>query len=221
MFQTLCLCDLRAQGGNFILPQLWWHRAPFTQCNRTKCRSVLSVSIGNKEAYKQWCWIKSDVKYVIIHFEYIEAIFNVWTLKMEFTSRMRRMRWGGGVDISSSANVQSIYLEYRGYLSTHIHVQVSHNYSHAYVHSNIPPLPFYKEGGTPSFFFGGGVVCLGFIIPHENCSLIWRRHHYRWRAENFNLCSALIANEQWGFLNLPHLLWHWASAFKMIFSENP
>ena len=27
-------------------------------------------------------------------------------------------------------------------------------------------------------------------------SLIWRRHHYRWRAANFDLCSALVAIEQ-------------------------
>mgnify|MGYP003690812615 CR=1 FL=1 len=25
-------------------------------------------------------------------------------------------------------------------------------------------------------------------------SLIWRRHHYRWRAANFDLCSALMVN---------------------------
>ena len=49
-------------------------------------------------------------------------------------------------------------------------------------------------------------VC--FIVPLENFSLIWRPHHYRWRASNFDLCSALMAIEQWGFLSVPHLLWH-------------
>ena len=53
-------------------------------------------------------------------------------------------------------------------------------------------------------------VCLGFIVQIENFSLIWRRHHYRWRAANFDLCSALMAIEQWGFLSVPHLLWHGA-----------
>ena len=28
-------------------------------------------------------------------------------------------------------------------------------------------------------------VCFGFIVPLENISLIWRRHHYRWRTANF------------------------------------
>ena len=51
-------------------------------------------------------------------------------------------------------------------------------------------------------------VCLDFIVPLENFSLIWRGHHYRWRAVNFDLCSALMAIEQWGFFSLPHLLWH-------------
>ena len=51
-------------------------------------------------------------------------------------------------------------------------------------------------------------VCLRFIVPVENFSLIWRRHHYRWRAANFDLCSALMAIEQWGFFSVPHLLWH-------------
>ena len=54
-------------------------------------------------------------------------------------------------------------------------------------------------------------VCLGFIVPLENVLLIRRRHYYRWRAANFDLCSALVAIEQWGFFTaLPYLLWHGA-----------
>ena len=52
-----------------------------------------------------------------------------------------------------------------------------------------------------------------FIVPLENFSLIWRRHHYRWRAANFALCSALMAIEQRGFSSVPHLLWHGASLY--------
>ena len=37
------------------------------------------------------------------------------------------------------------------------------------------------------------VVCLFFFVPLENFLLIWRRHHCRWRAANFDLCSALMA----------------------------
>ena len=51
-------------------------------------------------------------------------------------------------------------------------------------------------------------VCMEFIIPLENFSLIWKPHHCRWRSANFDLCSALMAIEQWGFFNVPHLLWH-------------
>ena len=39
-------------------------------------------------------------------------------------------------------------------------------------------------------------VCSGFIVPLENVSLIWRRHHCRRRCANFDLCSALMAIEQ-------------------------
>ena len=56
-------------------------------------------------------------------------------------------------------------------------------------------------------------LCLGFIVPLENCSHIWRRHHYRWRAANFDLCSVLMSIEQWGFISVPHLLWHEASIY--------
>ena len=41
----------------------------------------------------------------------------------------------------------------------------------------------------------------------------WRRHHYRWRASKFDLCSALMDIEHWGFLNIPHLLWHKSSVY--------
>ena len=64
------------------------------------------------------------------------------------------------------------------------------------------------------FIVGFLFVCLfGVIVPLENFSLIWRRHHYRWRAANFDLCSALVTIEQWGFLSVTHLLWHGASVY--------
>ena len=55
------------------------------------------------------------------------------------------------------------------------------------------------------------VYCL--IVPLENFSLKWRRHHYRWRDANFELCSAFMAIEQWGFFSVPHLLLHGASVY--------
>ena len=48
-------------------------------------------------------------------------------------------------------------------------------------------------------------VCLGFHVPPENISLTWKRYHYRWRASNFDLYSAVMAMQ---FFSVPHLLWH-------------
>ena len=59
------------------------------------------------------------------------------------------------------------------------------------------------------FFWGGGVfIYLGFFVPVENFSLIWRRHHYRWRSANVDVYSVFMAIEQWGFFSVPHLRWH-------------
>ena len=58
-------------------------------------------------------------------------------------------------------------------------------------------------------------VCL-FIIQLKNFSLIWRRHHYQWRAANFDLCSAHMAIKQWGFFSVPHLLWNIMTIFKYL-----
>ena len=55
--------------------------------------------------------------------------------------------------------------------------------------------------------------CVEFIVPLKNFSLIWRRHHCRLKAANFDLCSALMAIEQWGFFNVPHLLWHGSTLY--------
>ena len=63
-------------------------------------------------------------------------------------------------------------------------------------------------------------VCLGFIVPLENFSLTWRRHHCRWRAANFDLCSAPMPIEQWGFFSVPHLLCHRHPAI-MVISKDP
>ena len=38
-------------------------------------------------------------------------------------------------------------------------------------------------------------ICLGFCVPLENFSLIWRRHHYWWRTANFDLC--MVMRLQW------------------------
>ena len=56
-------------------------------------------------------------------------------------------------------------------------------------------------------------VCFFDFYRLENFSLIWRRHHYRWRATNFDLSLAVMAIEQWGFFRVSHLLWHGASVY--------
>jgi hypothetical protein len=61
---------------------------------------------------------------------------------------------------------------------------------------------------------------LRFYVLLKNFSLIWRRHHCRWRAANFGLCSALRAFEQGGIFIMPHLLWHGTSVF-LVSSEGP
>ena len=47
---------------------------------------------------------------------------------------------------------------------------------------------------SPSNMF----VCLGFFIPLEDFSLIWRRHHYRWKAADFDKSVHLwpLSNER-------------------------
>ena len=63
---------------------------------------------------------------------------------------------------------------------------------------------FYNFASIFIFWF----ACVEVFVPLENFSLIWRRHHCRWRAANFDLCSALVVIEQWGFFSVSHLLWH-------------
>ena len=55
--------------------------------------------------------------------------------------------------------------------------------------------------------------CLVFFVPLENFSLIWSRHHCRWRAANFDPCSELMAIELWGFFSVSYLLWHGESVY--------
>ena len=57
-------------------------------------------------------------------------------------------------------------------------------------------------------------VCFRLFIPVDNCSFIRRRHHARWRAVNFDPCSAFTAIEQWEFFSVLHLLLHGASVLK-------
>ena len=41
-----------------------------------------------------------------------------------------------------------------------------------------------------------------------------------WRGANFDLCSALMAIEQWVFFSVPHVMWH-GHPFLMVISEDP
>ena len=59
------------------------------------------------------------------------------------------------------------------------------------------------------FLFAG----LELLVLLENCSLIWRRHHCRWRDANSDLCSALMIIKQCGFFSLTHLLRRGASVY--------
>ena len=64
------------------------------------------------------------------------------------------------------------------------------------------------------FYYPWSFVCLfGVYHPTWEFYLIWRRHHYRLRAANFDLCSALMAIEQCGLFNAQHLLWHEPSVY--------
>ena len=69
--------------------------------------------------------------------------------------------------------------------------------------TNVLAISCNKHDGKGNRMF----VCL-FVFSLENFSLIWKRHHYRWRVVNFYLCSPLVAIEQWGFFSVSHLLWH-------------
>ena len=50
-----------------------------------------------------------------------------------------------------------------------------------------------KESKDENMLF----VCLWFFVPFT-----WRRNNYRWRAANFDWCSALVAPGHWGFFNV-------------------
>ena len=56
-------------------------------------------------------------------------------------------------------------------------------------------------------------VCLGFSSHLRFFLLMFRSHHYRWKAANFDICSVPNAIAQWGFLSVPQLLWHETSVY--------
>ena len=80
--------------------------------------------------------------------------------------------------------------------------------------SGTPP-PLKKPKLNTLLGENGRVYCclLKFFFPLEKFSLIWRRHHCRWKTANVDLCSALMTIEQWGFFSVPHLLWHGVSVY--------
>ena len=65
--------------------------------------------------------------------------------------------------------------------------------------------------------------CLfGFFVPLENFSnsFIWKRHHCRWSAANFDLCSALMAWSSEGSLAC-HTYCDTGHPLTMVISEDP
>jgi hypothetical protein len=74
---------------------------------------------------------------------------------------------------------------------------------------------------------GGNIYLIDLLftihVPLKSFSLIWRRHHYRLRAENLglHLWSALRAFEQGWIFIVTHLLWHGASVFQSHPKDHP
>ena len=103
-------------------------------------------------------------------------------------------------------------------LKDFIHIFVN-SYNAIYLHIHMQMCTLGKNASSASLIVNHDLtfVCLfvylGIIVPVENFSLIERRHHFRWRATNFDLSSALMVIKQWGFFSVPHLLWHGASVY--------
>ena len=55
-------------------------------------------------------------------------------------------------------------------------------------------------------------VCL-FVLGFLSHSRIFHSYGDITMAANFDLCSALMVIEQWGFFCVPHLLWHGTSVY--------
>ena len=64
------------------------------------------------------------------------------------------------------------------------------------------------------------VKILVWLVGFIGFSLIWRRTHYRWRAIDFDLCSALMTIEQWGFFSV-HANCDTGPPFIMVISKDP
>ena len=71
-----------------------------------------------------------------------------------------------------------------------------------------------------SLFNSISFVWLVFYFSLENVSLIWRRHHYRWRASNLDIYSAIVAIEQLGFFRACHTYCDTGPPFIIVISEN-
>ena len=63
-------------------------------------------------------------------------------------------------------------------------------------------------------------VCLGVYRPTREFFIIWRRHHYRWRIAHFDVYSALMAMEHWGFFRC-YTYCDTGHPFIMVISEDP
>ena len=86
---------------------------------------------------------------------------------------------------------------------------------HLYIHKNSFKSKR-KNYFNRSFFFKLKTAFLvygGFGLSRSRIFHSWRRHHYRWGADNFFLYSELMAIEQRLFFSVPHLLWQGTSLY--------
>jgi hypothetical protein len=61
-----------------------------------------------------------------------------------------------------------------------------------------------------------------YYVSVKNFSLVWRRHHCSWRAAEFT--PMFSAQGLWAgrmFFTVPHLLWHGALVFLVLFESLP
>ena len=141
-----------------------------------------------------------------VHVErWLERSIAVKKVRLFFVCFIRYLHLASNHSIKLS-NPSTIRLSSWEQIMTWIYTSI--NSGKRSLNSNVP-FRLHLEAFVCLVFF----ICLEFFFPLENFSHIWRRHHYRWKAANFDLYLALMAIEQWGFFSVPQLLWQGTSVY--------
>ena len=156
----------------------------------TRCKSVLIFfPVLSMHRCKQSR--TNFIKLLFIYFDNRPFISRCFPGLKIYKPYLKSSRHGVHDELLKWRNIQK-----RVSIVTYVHFFVEINLLNIMIQKNLAKFPWVEEDQSKPIFESETRFCLFGVLCPTRVFFIWKSYHCRWRAANFDLCSALMAIER-------------------------